>query len=149
MYLIMLISPGSDAKSSLQVCALSSSGDSLVMPPMQIEEASPPLRSSVQHRENAHERDELTRCERPPLLHHQVTELSGLLRRQRGLVLGPPVAGGEEGAAAFESGAVQSHGDDHEQSRREREGVNRTVGQQQPPVQLHLRSKQCGFFSTP
>lgn len=124
-----------------------SCADSLVVPPVQIEEASPPLRGPVQHRENAHERDELARGERPPLLHHQVAELSGLLR-QLGLVFGPPVAGGEEGAAAFQSGAVQSHGDDHEQSRREREEVNRTVGQQQPPVQLHLRGEQYSL-STP
>lgn len=66
-------------------------GNSLVMSSMQIEEAPPALRSSVQHRENAHKRGELASCRRPPLLHHQVIYGSGHARRLHPLI-GPPVS---------------------------------------------------------
>ena len=118
------------------VCALCCAVDSLIVSPMQVEQTPPALRCPVQHRENTHERGELAGGEWPPLLHHQLGDVPRLLRRL-GPALGPPVAGGEEGAAAFESGAVESHGHDHQQPRRDRQGVDRTVGQQQPPVQLH------------
>lgn len=104
-------------------------GDSLVMLSMQIEEAPPALRSSVQHRENAHKSGELAGCRRPPLLHHQVIHDSRRARRLH-LLIRPPVSTGKEGAAAFESGTVQSHRDHHQQARRYREGVSRAVRQQ-------------------
>lgn len=114
--------------------------DSLVVPSVQIEEAPPALRCTVQHREDADKRGELAGSRRAPLLHHQVRDVPGL-PRQLGSVLAPPVSGGEECAAAFESGAVESHGDDHQQARHDRQGVDRTVGQQQAPVQLHVTSQ--------
>lgn len=128
-------------KNVLQPCVhvVYVSVDSLVMSPMQIKEAPPALRCTVQHRENTDECGELAGSRWAPLLHHQVRDVSRL-PRQLDPVLGPPVARGEERAAAFKSGAVESHGHHHQQARHDRQGVSRTVGQQQPPVQLHLRS---------
>lgn len=113
------------------------SGDSLVVTSVQIEEAPPALGGSVKHGENAHERGELAGRQRPPLLHHQVRGARGLPAR---LVpfLSLPIAAGEERAAAFEGGAVEGHGDDHQQARHHQQGVSRAVGEQQPPVQLHV-----------
>lgn len=114
--------------------------DSLVVSSVQIKQAPPSLRCTVQHRENTDKSGELAGCRRTPLLHHQARRVSRL-PRHLGRVLGPPVAAGEECAAAFKCGAVQSHGDDHQQARRHREGVSGAVGQQQPPVQFHVRNK--------
>lgn len=83
------------------------------MSSVQIEEAPPSLRSAVQHRENAHKCGELTGRRWAPLLHHQVRG-ARRLAAQLGLVVRPPVAAGEECAAAFEGGAVQRHGHHHE-----------------------------------
>lgn len=112
------------------------SGDSLVMSSVQIEEAPPALGGPVQHREDAHERGELTGGQRPPLLHHQARGTRGLIAR---LVprLRLPVAVGEQRAAAFEGGAVEGHGNDHQQARHHQQGVCRAVGEQQTPVQFH------------
>lgn len=121
-------------------CLCCVSVDSLIVSSVQIKQAPPSLRCTVQHRENTDKSGELAGCRRPPLLHHQVRGVYRL-SRQLGPVLGPPVAGGEECAAAFKCGAVESHGDDHQQARRHREGVSGAVGQQQPPVQLHVRHK--------
>lgn len=115
------------------------SADLLVMSSVQIEEAPPALRGAVQHRENTHKCGELTGCRWAPLLYHQVRNIS-LLSRQLGPGLCPPVAGWEECAAAFKRGAIESHGDDHQQTRHDRHGVSRAVRQQQPPVQLHVQS---------
>lgn len=98
------------------------------MPPVQVEEAPPSLRSAVEHRENPHERGELTGCGRAPLLHHQVRDVCGLAGRP-GRVLCSPVPGGEECASAFERGAIERHGDDHEETRYHREGVSRAMSQ--------------------
>lgn len=114
------------------------SGDSLVMPSVEIEEAPPTLGCSVQHRENAHECGELTGGQRPPLLHHQVRRPRRLIARVLRL-LRLPVAAREERAAAFEGGAVEGHGDDHQQARHHEQGVSRAVGEQQSPVQLHVK----------
>lgn len=110
------------------------SGDSLIMSSVQIEEAPPALGGSVQNRENAHERGELTGGQRPPLLHYQVRGPRGLLVP----LLRLPVAVGEECAAAFEGGAVEGHGDDHQQARHHEQGVSRAVSEQQSPVQFHV-----------
>lgn len=130
-------------------CLCCLSADSLIVPSVQIKQAPPSLRCTVQHRENTDKSGELAGCRWTPLLHHQVRAVSRR-SRQLGWVLGPPVAGGEECAAAFESGAVESHGDDHQQTRRHREGVSGAVGQQQPPIQLHIRNQtkklHCGCF---
>lgn len=112
-------------------------GHSLVVSSVQIEEAPPALHGPVQHREDAHERGELAGGHRPPLLHHQLRGARGLLARLVP-VLRLPVAAGEERAAAFERGAVKGHGDDHQQARHDQQGVGRAVGEQQPPVQLHV-----------
>lgn len=96
------------------------------MSSVQIEEAPPALRGAVQHRENTDKCGELAGCRWAPLLYHQVRDVSGL-PSQLGTVLCPPVAGGEECAAAFKSGAVESHGDDHQQARHDGQGVSRTV----------------------
>lgn len=135
---------------SVQQCAVCVVHHSLVVSSVQIKQAPPSLRCTVQHRENTDKRGELAGCGRTPLLHHQ---LGGVLRlpRRLGPVLGPPVARGEECAAAFERGAVKSHGDDHQQARRHREGVSGAVGQQQSPVQLHVRNEMkttlCRFHA--
>lgn len=107
------------------------------MSSVQIEEGPPALRGPVQHREDAHEGGELAGCRRAPLPHHQVGHVS-LPTGHLSPVLRRPVAAGEEGAAAFEGGAAESHGDHRQQARRHREGVSRAVGQQQPPVQFHV-----------
>lgn len=109
----------------------------VIMSSVQIEEAPPALRCTVQHREDTHKCGALAGSRWAPLLHHQVGDVSGL-PRQLLPVLCPPVAGGEECAAAFERGAVESHGDDHQQTRHDGQGVSRAVSQQQPPVQLHV-----------
>lgn len=96
------------------------------MPSVQIEEAPPALRSPVKRRKNTHKCGELAGFQGAPPLHHQVRHLPGLFRKL-GPVFLPPVAGGEQGAAAFESRAVKSHRDDHQQSRRDREGVSGAV----------------------
>lgn len=96
------------------------------MSSVQIEEAPPALRRSVQHRENTDKRGELAGCQWAPLLHHQVRDVSRLARLFW-RVFGLPVAGGEKCAAAFKSGAVESHGDDHQQTRHDRQGVSRAV----------------------
>lgn len=118
---------------------------SLVVPPVQIEEAPPALCSPVQHREDTDKRGELAGGRRAPLLHHQVGDIPRLpcSPHQLGPVLGPPVAGGEECTAAFESRTIESHGDDHQQARHHRQGVGCAVGQQQPPVQLHVGRSQA------
>lgn len=112
------------------------SADSLVVSAVQIKQTPPSLRCAVQHRKNTHKRGELTGSRWTPLLHHQLRAVSRRSRRL-GSVRCRPVTGGKECAAAFESGAVESHGDDHQQTRRHAERVSGAVGQQQPPVQLH------------
>lgn len=109
--------------SNFQMCQ-----DSLVMSSVQIKEAPPSLRSAVQHRENAYKCGELTGRRWAPLLHHQMRDVCRLAG-QLGLVICLPVSGGEECAAAFKRGAVESHGDDHEQTRHNREGVGRAMRQ--------------------
>lgn len=86
---------------------------SLVMSSVQIEQTSPALRRPVQHRENTNKRGELTGRRWAPLLYHQVRDVSRL-PSQVFSVLRLPVAGGEECATAFKSGAVKSHRDDHQ-----------------------------------
>lgn len=127
------------------VCQPGVGGDSLVMPSVQIEETPPALRRSVQHREDTHKGGELAGGQRPPLLHHQVRDVRRLPARLVA-VLRPPVAAGEECAAAFERGAVEGHRHDHQQARHDQQGVSRAVGEQQPPVQLHAK-RSTGYES--
>ena len=104
---------------------------------MEVEEAPPALRGAVQHREDPHERCELTGGRRAPLLHHQMGHVPGL-SRQLTAVLGPPVSRGEQSATPFERGAVQRQGDDHQEPRHHQQGVGCAVSQQQPSIQLHV-----------
>lgn len=98
------------------------------MSSVQIEEAPPALDCAIEHRENTHKCGELTRCRWAPLLYHKMRDVSRLLGHL-GTVLRPPVAAGEECAAAFESGAVERDGDDHKQARYDRQDVSRAVSQ--------------------
>lgn len=101
--------------------------NSLVMSSVQIEQTPPALRRPVQHRENANKCGKLAGRRWAPLLYHQVRDVSRL-PSQLGTVFRLPVAGGEECATAFKSGAVESHRDDHQQARHDGQGVSHTVG---------------------